>query len=255
MGHGQPWTALDDEIIKKNISTMSYREIGNLIGRTRGAVEFHILNYLKIGKRPRHTPSAWNDQNVSKLKEMWIAGDSATTIARALGSSFTKGMIVGKVYRMKLPHHVRKTLSKEELRARGVARNRRYRERLRLLGIKRNRENERRKRYVPPVVERPDSLNIPFRDTGKHHCRYMAGDDRLCCGHETIEGLSWCGFHYGVVYRDDRRSTAVAGFNKQSMAYSQGAKHPKSEVQTMDRRGQTSLAPTEGPQNNRPNPG
>lgn len=47
----------------------------------------------------------------------------------------------------------------------------------------------------PFLADAPPSLNIKLENLEPHHCRYIAGDDRLFCGNEQREGSSYCGFH------------------------------------------------------------
>lgn len=249
MKNQKMWIGREVLYLKQHYKDTPHQVMAERLGRTVISI---IGAARRLGLVKARAPSAWNDKNEATLRELWDKGDSSSAIARALGRSFTKNMVIGKAHRLKLTPRMARQLPPEIKMARALASEQR---RLAKLKAREAKRLAMQKVVLPAVIVRPDSLDIPFKETNKRQCLYMASEDRLCCGHETIEGLSWCGFHYGVVYRDDRRSTTVAGFNKQSMAYRQGTKYPKSEVQTMDRRGETSLAPTEGPQINRPNPG
>lgn len=47
-------------------------------------------------------PSYWSDDRVARLRKMWEAGASASTIAKKLGGSVTKNAVIGKANRLGL---------------------------------------------------------------------------------------------------------------------------------------------------------
>jgi len=51
----------------------------------------------------------WSKERVKELKKLWAAGLTGTQIAKELGEGLTRGAIMGKVHRLKLPpRHPRK---------------------------------------------------------------------------------------------------------------------------------------------------
>lgn len=54
---------------------------------------------------------------------------------------------------------------------------------------------------IAPQLDAPASKQIPICETLPNHCRYIAGEDRLCCGHDTVKDSSWCGYHWKVVHQ------------------------------------------------------
>jgi hypothetical protein len=48
------------------------------------------------------TASLWTAEATAALEEMWGAGWTCSAIAKALGSSFTKNSVVGKIRRLGL---------------------------------------------------------------------------------------------------------------------------------------------------------
>jgi hypothetical protein len=59
-------------------------------------------------KRQEGDAWTWTDERTEELKRLWAEGDSASIIAAHLGTS--KGAVIGKVSRLKLPS--RETLAK-----------------------------------------------------------------------------------------------------------------------------------------------
>src|SRR5262245_30665675 len=47
--------------------------------------------------------SVWSLERIERVKKWWLAGYSATSIARMEGHGITRNMIMGKVHRMGLP--------------------------------------------------------------------------------------------------------------------------------------------------------
>jgi hypothetical protein len=43
-------------------------------------------------------------------------------------------------------------------------------------------------------------LNLSIIDVARNQCKFMAGNDHLCCGHSVHADTSWCPSHYRVVY-------------------------------------------------------
>ena len=44
----------------------------------------------------------WNESRTDLLKRLWIAGESARTIAEKLGRDFTRNAVIGKAHRLGL---------------------------------------------------------------------------------------------------------------------------------------------------------
>jgi hypothetical protein len=44
----------------------------------------------------------WNESRTELLKRLWIAGESARTIAEKLGSGITRNAVIGKAHRLGL---------------------------------------------------------------------------------------------------------------------------------------------------------
>lgn len=51
---------------------------------------------------PEHG-AGWTDERTAILKNMWLAGSSASDIMHALGGGVTRSGVIGKVHRLKLP--------------------------------------------------------------------------------------------------------------------------------------------------------
>jgi hypothetical protein len=60
---------------------------------------------------------------------------------------------------------------------------------------------------LPLDVAAPPPPSVPFIETAHNQCRYMPGDDRMCCGQPTWARSSWCPHHYRMVYQVKRNAS------------------------------------------------
>jgi hypothetical protein len=52
-------------------------------------------------RRAGGVPKAdWSDENIERVKRLWVAGYSAGSISRQLGGAFTRNAVIGKLFRM-----------------------------------------------------------------------------------------------------------------------------------------------------------
>jgi GcrA cell cycle regulator len=156
----------------------------------------------------------WDDERVETLKQLAQAGNTATAIGKAMGRS--KNSIIGKLNRLGLDAHAypRKGRnnegrlckdSPEQIAAWGRA------------AAQKRWANTPRREAAPPLpkikmiatlivsnaVSGPLSKALLIDALTARTCRWLYGDprhDATYCGHGTLPGTAWCGFHYGVVY-------------------------------------------------------
>lgn len=155
-------------------------------------------NRLKreLWRRNHPTPRAcWSAEEKERVALEWKAGLPASRICTNFAGK-TKSAILGLLHRMGLlrTRPKRPQKSPEEIRQRRRANLRRCRakfgqHRPRAAGLS-----------VGQFTVAPPSLNLTIIDIGPNQCRYIAGDDKLCCGHETVGNTSWCGHHIGIVF-------------------------------------------------------
>lgn len=141
----------------------------------------------------------WSDSLTAQVTELWNQTRlSATEIGRKLGR--TRNSVLGKINRLGLlgtsgrmpcvnEHSYEKKANKA---ARRTASPRALRPRSR----------SRDAVVLPPALGAATTpRNIPFLQTEDGQCRYMAGEDRVCCGHPTVWGTSWCAQHHRMVFK------------------------------------------------------
>lgn len=62
---------------------------------------------------------------------------------------------------------------------------------------------------LPRKDGEPKSRKRRLEDAQANECRWIAGDDDLCCGHETRPGSSFCPHHHGRAYQRQERPIRV----------------------------------------------
>jgi len=138
----------------------------------------------------------WDDNNVSKLRELWDQGLPTAQIGKLLG--FTKNAVVGKAHRIGLerrPSPIRRTAVKPD---RKKARS--------PIIPKLNFEITKEKTKEIPIVEQSFQLIIKnhFTKNVKRGCEWPEGHpdetDFKFCGKERFEGKPYCINHCAVAY-------------------------------------------------------
>ena len=138
----------------------------------------------------------WDDNNVSKLRELWDQGLPTAQIGKLLG--FTKNAVVGKAHRIgveRRPSPIRRTAVKPD---RKKARS--------PIIPKLNFEITKEKTKEIPIVEQSFQLIIKnhFTKNVKRGCEWPEGHpdeaDFKFCGKERFEGKPYCINHCAVAY-------------------------------------------------------
>lgn len=134
----------------------------------------------------------WTPAAISKLTELAAKSDSVRKIADAFG--VTRNTIIGKAWRMGIPLPVGRSGPKP-------GPNFVPRKRNRGTGLSFRSKNRKPPQLVA-VVPRPDSLNIPFGELRRGHCRYPVtdGPPHFFCGNPQVSGSSYCAHHRGVCH-------------------------------------------------------
>lgn len=147
--------------------------------------------------QPANSPWA-NVQICNRLRELW-ADHSATQICAAIWDEFhvavSRNSVIGRLHRGNLTvdqksavHPMTRSLLNGARRARARGKFTSY------------------KRQAEPInIALP--LNISFADIHHWQCRSITNDDTsapLYCGHDVIEGSSYCGPHHRLYHIPDQ---------------------------------------------------
>ena len=139
---------------------------------------------------------SWNDDNVSRLKELWDQGLPTAQIGKLLG--FTKNAVVGKAHRIGLerrPSPIRRTAVKpDRKKARSPVMPKLNFEN----GIEEQKEINSHTRIFQPAIKNLISTNA------KRGCEWPEGhpdeSEFRFCGKERFEDKPYCLDHCAVAY-------------------------------------------------------
>jgi len=151
----------------------------------------------------------WTDSSrVEELRRLWAAGMSAAKIAIEIGCGLTASAVIGKASRLKLtPRGNPATETRMGRREPG----RTPKVRVHTGNINRKRKERNfggvwgtYPDKVEPFVPRPSDIQIlglTILQVKDHQCKYIPGDDGICCGHEVKQDKPYCWGHCLIVYQ------------------------------------------------------
>lgn len=210
VGPRRKWSTREIEILTAEWGKTPGTDLARKLGRTVHAIGKKREN-LKL--HPTRA-SRWGDSETDRIAALWREGKSASEIAAELGC--TRNAVIGKVHRLglssadKARHHSKspcRNLSPEELEARRE-RHRLYMRSYSKTPKGRAQQRRYKKKNKPTKPHGPTALPILHPVPGHlgHSleevtgCRFMPGDEHLCCGLDRREGSSWCPEHHRMVY-------------------------------------------------------
>jgi len=150
----------------------------------------------------------WTAERRDQAKHLWQRGYTASQIARDLGGT-TRNAVIGVLYRAGLIGTLDKKLSRA--RKQQSEQNKAHRSAKRMakkhpLGASPSSRQRRAPELtqvpqtVAPALTLSDMKLIPLVETSYRQCKFIPGNDRLCCGLPVRPGTSWCEAHYRIVF-------------------------------------------------------
>ena len=146
---------------------------------------------------------SWNEEKVSKLKELWGKGNTASQIAEIIGG-ISRNAVIGKAHRLNLSAKI-KTRSSIIHNNIGKISDRNN-------SLKKgSRKNRFRSLLLDKNFEPAKNLNL--EDLNENTCKYMEGHpdekDSSFCGRKTIEKFSYCPLHLMIVFQPKGKKDEV----------------------------------------------
>ena len=138
---------------------------------------------------------SWDDQKVSKLKELWGSGKTASQIAEIIGG-ISRNAVIGKAHRLNLSAKI-KTRSvniKNNNITKVVNKNSLSRKSKKL-------------RFQSLLLDKnfEPAKNLNLEELTDDTCKYMDGHpsdhDSSFCGRKTVEKFSYCPLHLMLIYQ------------------------------------------------------
>lgn len=154
----------------------------------------------------------WTEDRVGALKKLWLEGQSASQIAKALGGGVTRNAVIGKVHRLGLSGRAAPSQP-----ARTTFRPARPRPPAAAPSAPRRIEAVQ-PRPAPQPAPRPEPMpDLPGTATvmtlGSHMCKWPIGDPSSAefsfCGRRASEGV-YCVEHARVAYQPALKKNGAA---------------------------------------------
>ena len=151
----------------------------------------------------------WTEEKVSKLKELWGRGNTASQIAEILGG-VSRNAVIGKAHRLNLSAKIktRSTISQNKTDL-----------------INTNNPNSkklsRKTRFKSLLLDKDfePAKNLQLEALNEHTCKYMEGHpdekDSSFCGRKTVEKFSYCPLHLMIVFQPKGKKEDIEEKNEE----------------------------------------
>ena len=138
---------------------------------------------------------SWTEEKVSKLKDLWGKGQTASQIAEIIGG-VSRNAVIGKAHRLNLSAKIktRSTISQNNINT--TSKN-----------INTLKKGSRKHKFRSLLLDKnfEPAKNLQLEELNEHTCKYMEGhpdeNDSSFCGRKTIEKFSYCPLHLMVVFQ------------------------------------------------------
>ena len=137
---------------------------------------------------------SWTEEKVTKLKELWGKGQTASQIAEIIGG-VSRNAVIGKAHRLNLSSKVKpksfNTNSKNFIRNQKTE--------IQLKG--------RRGKFKSLLLDKDfePAKNLSLEELTEDTCKYMDGNpnekDAKFCGRKNVDKFSYCPLHLMIVFQ------------------------------------------------------
>jgi GcrA cell cycle regulator len=161
-----------------------------------------MLNPLEPEGAMTATAAGWTEDRVGALKKLWLEGQSASQIAKALGGGVTRNAVIGKVHRLGLSG--RAAPSQPVRTVFRPARPKPVQPAMAQPSAPRRIEAAEPRPVVQPVAVPDLPGTATVMTLGAHMCKWPIGDpssrEFSFCGRRASEGV-YCVEHARVAYQ------------------------------------------------------
>ena len=143
---------------------------------------------------------SWTDEKISKLKELWGKGKTASQIAEIIGG-ITRNAVIGKAHRLNLSAKIRnKSIPQKNTNNLPVGTP------SETIQIGRK---SRRSKFKSLLLSKDyeSAKNLTLEELTDETCKYMDHDkhpnerDARFCGRKSVEKFSYCPLHLMIVFQ------------------------------------------------------
>ena len=138
---------------------------------------------------------SWTEEKVSKLKDLWGKGQTASQIAEIIGG-VSRNAVIGKAHRLNLSAIIK-------TRSTSIQNNNNNT----LSSNNNSKRTSRKHKFRSLLLDKnfEPAKNLQLEDLNEHTCKYMEGhpDEKgsSFCGRKTIEKFSYCPLHLMIVFQ------------------------------------------------------
>ena len=138
---------------------------------------------------------SWDEEKVTKLKELWGKGNTASQIAEILGG-VSRNAVIGKAHRLNLSAKIKTRSSISQNNAGSINSNNN--------NLK---KTSRKQKFSSLLLDKnfEPAKNLQLEDLTESTCKYMEGhpdeSSSSFCGRKTVEKFSYCPLHLIVVFQ------------------------------------------------------
>ena len=158
---------------------------------------------------------SWNDEKVSKLKELWGKGKTANEISKIIGD-VTRNSVIGKAYRLNLS---------SKIKARNISSNQNFNKNLETNNSKQRKV--RRSKFQSLIIEKdfepenPKQLEELTDETCKWPNHHPDSKDFYFCGRTSLKDFSYCKLHllYAYDYRKGKKEEPTTDKDEEGTKY------------------------------------
>ena len=135
---------------------------------------------------------SWNEEKVSKLKELWGSGKTASQIAEIIGG-ISRNAVIGKAHRLNLS---------AKIKTRSVSTSNKN-----TITQETNKKISRKSKFKSLLLDKnfEPAKNLKLEELTEKTCKYMEGhpDEKNSsfCGRTTVDKFSYCPLHLMIVFQ------------------------------------------------------
>ena len=146
---------------------------------------------------------SWTEEKVSKLKELWGKGNTASQIAEIIGG-ISRNAVIGKAHRLNLS---------AKIKTRTATSNKNFENAIEQNNVQSNRG--RRNKFKSLIIEKDFEPENPkqLEELDEHSCKWPIGhpDEKefYFCGRSSLKDFSYCKLHLLYAYQPKGKKEEV----------------------------------------------
>ena len=142
---------------------------------------------------------SWNEEKVTKLKELWGKGNTASQIAQIIGG-LSRNAVIGKAHRLNLS---------SKIKAKNITQNQNFQNSAEVGGAKQRRG--KKSKFQSLIIEKDFEPENPKKLEGldESSCKWPVGhpeeESFYFCGRSSLKDFSYCKLHLLYAYQPKGR--------------------------------------------------